>query len=617
MSNITGNYLSEELNPTHDEELDALLTYYKSSPCAMAVFKTIMGDKRETILDAQFVYVNSSFCKWAKKDVIYFEDKTFNRFFGSNLAPYWNKNMYLAAFMNDTIPGRFYDPTQSRWISYVLSPIKNKRGYCLLSFFVLEHDTHEYTELEKKLRTNTLLLKITRLLSANNNFNGSITDALLNLIEVFNCDRVFLLETDRVTVKENYEVCRDGIPSTKHIIHNKPYDKTLKIFESFPAINGLIKFDHIEDLYNIDGVDIEGFKESKIKSLLAIPLYSIENNIIGYLGIDNYRPNDDYDINMMVNSLSASFRAKLIISQNIVRLHQLSYHDSLTGIYNRFGYFTRVNEYIEKNKEDPCVEVVLDIDDFKFINDLYGHYVGDQALIYLSKQIQVNFGPNAICGRTGGDEFAILIPGLTNKLAKPIIKRFADHRMTFKVGDQSYSFTTSQGYAEYPRQADNVTKLTSLADSALYSVKLKGKNNYQEYSTGLDLSFRSRLGFNLQDIGYNLPTALFVYSANEDGHILFANQNLVDIFECTDFDDFINYTNGNLKTLLNKEQFKQFSQTIRSQIADPKNNNVAKVKQAVKTKNGKTKVLIIIAHLVNHPHYGETFYGTLSEYFEL
>lgn len=92
--------------------------------------------------------------------------------------------------------------------------------------------------------------------------------------------------------------------------------------------------------------------------------------------------------------------------------------DSLTNIYNRYGFDELAEKMIAKNPNAHYVVALFDIDNFKFINDIYGHVYGDRALKNLADSMKISFPSDALLGRNGGDEFCILLPNRTYDDAK-------------------------------------------------------------------------------------------------------------------------------------------------------------------------------------------------------
>ena len=109
----------------------------------------------------------------------------------------------------------------------------------------------------------------------------------------------------------------------------------------------------------------------------------------------------------------------LILLQKHNRYKKLALTDELTGLYNRAGFEAEMKKYIDSHALDNCVQATIDIDDFKIINDLYGHPVGDEALKDLAKKLKLLFlAEEAIISRCGGDEFNILIKNLRRRERK-------------------------------------------------------------------------------------------------------------------------------------------------------------------------------------------------------
>ena len=149
--------------------------------------------------------------------------------------------------------------------------------------------------------------------------------------------------------------------------------------------------------------------------------------------------------------------------------------DALTNIYNRYGFDEFAEKMISKNPQTHFVAALLDIDDFKFINDIYGHSYGDRALKSLADSMKAFFPSDALLGRNGGDEFCILLPNCTLKEADKQLQQFTMLPKTFSCHGEKHVFYISLGYAEYPTFAANHSQLMRYADAALYEIKLHGK----------------------------------------------------------------------------------------------------------------------------------------------
>lgn len=165
------------------------------------------------------------------------------------------------------------------------------------------------------------------------------------------------------------------------------------------------------------------------------------------------------------------------------KLTKLTETDQLTGLYNKVTTEKKIIEFIEKNPDNQSMLFVLDIDNFKKINDTMGHAFGDEVLRAIGQRIKMEFRASDIIGRAGGDEFIIFLKNLKEeefvlKEAKKVERFFKD----FKVGDYTkYAATASIGCAIFPRDGEDFETLYKAADQALYKAKKRGKNQLAFY----------------------------------------------------------------------------------------------------------------------------------------
>jgi len=202
----------------------------------------------------------------------------------------------------------------------------------------------------------------------------------------------------------------------------------------------------------------------------------------------------------------------LVIERHRDTLKKMAITDPLTGLLNRKGFDEQLKKVMQGDLHIHCVGIQMDIDDFKFINDMYGHVVGDAALKSLAQDIQSYFNDNSIICRNGGDEFSAILVDTTEEEARKKIEQFTlqPRHITYNGGE--HPFYISLGYAEYPKDCEDVSELIRCADMALYAVKLHGKHNCSPYRGAYKMQHRSQLGFALQDVSKNLPGAFLIYS---------------------------------------------------------------------------------------------------------
>ncbi len=159
--------------------------------------------------------------------------------------------------------------------------------------------------------------------------------------------------------------------------------------------------------------------------------------------------------------------------------------DLLTELLNKISTENKIKEYLEGEGHDKtCMMCVLDIDNFKKINDTMGHAFGDEVLATLGKRIRTEFRVTDIIGRTGGDEFIIFLKDLKDdNVIEREAGRVAGFFKDFTVGTYTkYSPTASIGAAIFPRDGSDYESMYKAADTALYKAKKRGKNQLAFYS---------------------------------------------------------------------------------------------------------------------------------------
>ena len=294
------------------------------------------------------------------------------------------------------------------------------------------------------------------------------------------------------------------------------------------------------------------------------------------------------------------------------KFKKLAVTDALTGIYNRHGFDAKVTQYLKQHSTKPCVGVQFDIDDFKFINDMYGHASGDLALQVLAEGMQDFFPESALLGRNGGDEFCIFLPNCTGEEAAARLMQFTQMRRTFPYEGEEHAFTISLGYAEYPKQAKNHAQLMRCADAALYEVKLRGKHGCLAYRSGFRQETRSQLGFALKDVSENLPAAFVIYKADDEAQILFANHEMMRLAGCKNMDAFLDYTDRSFKNLIRDEERDAVEKSIRQQIEEEGHSNHY-VEFDLKKQDGTYLHILDHGRIVENGRYGKVFYVLLMD----
>ena len=304
--------------------------------------------------------------------------------------------------------------------------------------------------------------------------------------------------------------------------------------------------------------------------------------------------------------------ALISINENRKLFKKLAVTDTLTGIYNRLGFNRQVEQYMRQNPQKHCVVAMLDIDDFKLVNDVYGHAAGDGVLQKLAESMKQYFSKDVILGRNGGDEFCIFMPDCTAVEVKPFLKKFTEETRNFYCKGEAHTFTISLGYAEYPVLADECSKLVRCADMALYTVKMRGKNGCMAYREGEHVKSRAKLGFAVKDIINNLPGAFIVYRADkENDEILLANSELLRLTGCKNMDELLAYTGKSFCNLIRPDEQESCQKSIWSQINGGHSNDY--IFFHMQKADGKYISVLDHGRIVDSVHNGRVFYVIIMD----
>lgn len=284
--------------------------------------------------------------------------------------------------------------------------------------------------------------------------------------------------------------------------------------------------------------------------------------------------------------------------------------DSLTKVYNRKGGDEAVSRYLKEHSEGQAMVMALDIDNFKLINDVYGHGAGDEALKTLTVDMRRIFGRKTIITRNGGDEFILFHPFKNREDIEKKMTHFTERPHIIHVDGRDVPFHSSMGCAEYPLQGREYGKLCVLADFALYAVKLNGKAGWRRFDDRVgENKHRTQFSFNLSEVAGSMPGGMLVCKATEDQEILFANRAMIDLLECDSFEDFMHYTGGTFFSFLYPGEEEMLKKEFHRQLDEKDNQNHTDfLTFRIVTKKGRVVTVEDMGRKKDNPFYGELYY---------
>ncbi|ANU13917.1 diguanylate cyclase/phosphodiesterase (GGDEF & EAL domains) with PAS/PAC sensor(s) [Planococcus halocryophilus Or1] len=185
------------------------------------------------------------------------------------------------------------------------------------------------------------------------------------------------------------------------------------------------------------------------------------------------------------------------------KISNLVYLDSLTGLPNRRLYNDRLESTLDQAIDNSTIHTVLylNLDQFKLINDTYGHQTGDQLLIEVAHRIKSCISKADTLARLGSDEFILLLPHSNYTKAEAVARNILNVlNQAFSLNDEEVFITPSIGASLFPADGTDSETLVKNADIAMYRVKEEGKNNFQFFTSEMNdlISRKSKIAMSIR-----------------------------------------------------------------------------------------------------------------------
>lgn len=272
------------------------------------------------------------------------------------------------------------------------------------------------------------------------------------------------------------------------------YDYETDTFTMFKYINSKINIMLKDNYVNAKERLLARIDDDETKEAILDVFNKIRGNCESFslelLAPDYNDPNKTVHYSINAQSIYKHNREK--ISVGIVKIEDDDFNtpyyskpearDHFTGAYNKRACEELVNDFIKKDKSTHYL-VMMDLDNFKNINDEYGHKVGDEVILKVAEIINKAINGRGFIGRFGGDEYFLFTNGIRDEKSLRSILTYIK-QMIIKEFEKRFgesTLTCSMGVCEYPKDGDNYTTLFQCADKCLYIAKEKGKNRYIIY----------------------------------------------------------------------------------------------------------------------------------------
>ena len=238
-----------------------------------------------------------------------------------------------------------------------------------------------------------------------------------------------------------------------------------------PGTDGIKFANNIKKKYNLDVIAMTAYSSE----------YSYEDAIKNGASDLIFKP---VKLNELILRINRVIKERSLLDERdkmIKKLKKLTIEDSLTGLYNSRHFFDQLDKEIKRSDRylHPISLMFIDIDNFKGVNDTYGHMIGDKILALIAKRIKACLRSNDTAYRFAGDEFTIILPETTSSEAKfvadRILAKFAHESLVINEKEIS-EITLSIGIAEYQMNEGN-QQFLHRADVTMYEAKQRGGNS--------------------------------------------------------------------------------------------------------------------------------------------
>ena len=258
--------------------------------------------------------------------------------------------------------------------------------------------------------------------------------------------------------------------------------------------------------YKMINRPISVFEEYRTPILMVIGIIAILSFFIVMLSINiRIRKKAQYQLELKLDELSETHRAlttsdEELKAQNEALIDQqaeinfLAYYDKLTQLPNRNAVELAVKEMIQTHTDDETMVLIVDVDNFNYINTAYGHSFGDELLIYVAKELIQLKSLGYYVGRIAGDEFFIMKKIIENERAEDIIEKIDDvFSEPFHIEDKDVKVSKSIGYSIFPKDGNGYDDLMSRTDMAKKKMKQNGKGMTSRFVASMNQEMSDRI----------------------------------------------------------------------------------------------------------------------------
>ena len=329
-----------------------------------------------------------------------------------------------------------------------------------------EEKLHEYEKLQQllmNLATESINVPLEKV-------DQAINDMLKTVGEFTKVDRVYIFNHDynRRVTSNTHEWCAEGIPPEIDNLQDFPFER----FPDFLEANQKGEIINIPDVAQMPAnhAMCPVFEAQGIQSVIMLPLFSegVNTGFVGFDAVKQKKAFTEQEITLL--KVLAEITSNLLARQETeTNIHYMSFHDQLTGLYNRY-FLEEEMVRLNTKRQLPLAVIMADLNGLKLVNDTYGHDTGDEMLKTVANIIRNSCREEDVIARWGGDEFVVLLPQTAAEEARLIGKRISEGCQNSFVGNMPVSIAL--GIANKTFKAKGFVKTLCEAEDEMYKQKL-------------------------------------------------------------------------------------------------------------------------------------------------
>ncbi|SDB06490.1 EAL domain-containing protein [Eubacterium oxidoreducens] len=446
----------------------SLLTYdmmaelSKDIPVGYSILRAVMD--QGSIVDLEYVYANERFCNAFGEEQQHIIGRRFSEVYGEGYER-WMERARVVLLENQQIRKNEYVERLGHWVNFVIAPTRIP-GYCLSINVYTDTRSNEEELLKKNATKDDVVIRIAKMMNVEVDYASLINQVLKELSRVVEAERIQIFEVHEGSIRNFYEWHAPGEKSLKYLTTDMP-EKERVAWRSFLVQAGIIDIKNVESLKYSVPVIYERLKKMGVYNLYAAPFYN-GSELVGFMDVVNYNQNSTVDTIGLIDSVAPFIANKILNYQLVEQLEHLSHNDVLTGVYNRNKYLANCKSY--ERMHISLGVIFTDLNGLKERNDRYGHKQGDIFLIDVANLLCDLFKVERVY-RVGGDEFVVLLPGISKGDFEKERKRLE------KALEESSHISLSPGFA-WTEDTTYIKETINKADREMYAYK---RNYYKTH----------------------------------------------------------------------------------------------------------------------------------------